>query len=161
MQGSAAILSFSHRIVYQSYLYTMEKRFNIRVYGIWIHDGKLLVNEEIIRGKSIIKFPGGGLDWGEGIKDCLIREWREELNIDIEVLGHFYTTDFFQPSAFDSSQVISIYYMVSAMVPETFVNNETNERTYWMDIKAVSADTFTLPIDKIVGGMLQSVYAAE
>lgn len=133
----------------------MDKRFNIRVYGIWIHNNKVLVNEELVRERKIIKFPGGGLHWGEGIKDCLIREWKEELNIDIEVLNHFYTTDFFQASAFDNSQVISIYYLVTGIVPGTIVNNEPNERTYWMDIKDISADTFTLPIDKIAGNMLQ------
>ncbi len=133
----------------------MDKRFNIRVYGIWIQNGKILVNEEQIRGRSIIKFPGGGLDWGEGTKDCLIREWKEELDIDIEVVSHYYTTDFFQPSAFDSSQVISIYYMVTAVLPSVMINKVSNERTYWMDLKDVSADTFTLAIDKLVGGMLQ------
>ena len=132
----------------------MDKRFNIRVYGIWIHGDKLLVNEEIIRGRSIIKFPGGGLDWGEGTRDCLVREWKEELDIDIEVLDHFYTTDYFQPSAYDNSQVISIYYLVTAAVPDAFINSEPNERTYWMSLEDVSADTFTLAIDKIVGKML-------
>jgi 8-oxo-dGTP diphosphatase len=87
----------------------MEKRFNIRVYGICIQGGKVLINEELIRGQKVIKFPGGGLDWGEGTIACLKREWREELAIDINVTGHFYTTDFFQDSAFDNSQVISIY----------------------------------------------------
>jgi ADP-ribose pyrophosphatase YjhB (NUDIX family) len=135
----------------------MDKRFNIRVYGIWIQNGKLLVNEELIRDKKIIKFPGGGLDWGEGIKDCLAREWKEELNLSIEVLDHFYTTDFFQPSAFDNSQVISIYYLVTASAPDVLINNEPNERTYWMDIKEISAETFTLPIDKIVGNMIQAL----
>ena len=135
----------------------MDKRFNIRVYGIWMQDNRILVNEEVIREKKIIKFPGGGLDWGEGIKDCLKREWKEELNIAIEVQDHFYTTDFFQPSAYDNSQVISIYYRVSAPVPVIIVNNEPNERTYWMNVKDISADTFTLPIDKIVGGMLQQL----
>jgi ADP-ribose pyrophosphatase YjhB (NUDIX family) len=132
----------------------MDKRFNIRVYGIWVQNNKILVNEELIRGRHIIKFPGGGLDWGEGIKDCLIREWKEELGIDIEVLNHFYTTDFFQPSAYDNSQVISIYYFVTAVVPDLIINSEPNERTYWMNAFDVSADTFTLPIDKIVGDML-------
>ena len=89
-----------------------------------------------------------------------MREWNEELNIDIEVLSHYYTTEFFQPSAYDNSQVISIYYLVSAAVPDAFVNYEANERTYWMDLKEVSENTFTLAIDKVVGGMLRSVYAA-
>ncbi len=137
----------------------MDKRFNIRVYGIWIQNGKILVNEELIRGKNIIKFPGGGLDWGEGIKNCLVREWKEELGIDIEVLSHFYTTDFFQPSAYDNSQVISIYYFVTAPVPEAFVNNVANERTYWMELNEVSAGTFTLAIDQVVGGLLQEHFA--
>ena len=143
------------------YLYIMDKRFNIRAYGICIQNDKILVNEELIRGKKIIKFPGGGLNWGEGVKDCLVREWKEELNIDIQVLGHFYTTDFFQPSAFDDSQVISIYYRVTAAVPDKIVNNEANERTYWLELEGISADTFTLPIDKIVGGMLQGQYTGR
>ena len=101
----------------------MDKRFNIRVYGILINDGNILVNEELINGKKIIKFPGGGLVWGEGTKDCLKREWKEELNLDIEVGDHFYTTDFFQPSAFDNSQVISIYYRITANIPDSIINN--------------------------------------
>ena len=136
----------------------MDNRFNIRVYGIWVNDNKVLVNEELIRGQHIIKFPGGGLHMGEGIADCLRREWKEELNLDITVLGHFYTTDFFQASAFDNSQVISIYYWVSAIVPEMIVNREPNERTFWMDTKDISTDTFTLAIDKVVGGMLHQFF---
>jgi 8-oxo-dGTP diphosphatase len=132
------------------------RRFNVRVYGIMIHNGMLLVNEETIQGRNIIKFPGGGLDYGEGTRDCLIREWKEELNLRIQVLDHFYTTDFFQHSAFDNSQVISIYYTVTMTdIPTTIINTEPNERTYWMPLSEVSADTFTLPIDKVVGGMLQ------
>ena len=133
----------------------MEKRFNIRVYGIWIQDNKVLINEELIRNRIIIKFPGGGLDWGEGIIDCLKREWKEELGIDIEVLEHFYTTDFFQASAFDNSQVVSIYYLVTAEAPDVIVNHVPHERTFWMDLKDISGDTFTLAIDKKVGEMLQ------
>lgn len=134
-------------------------RFNIRVYGIWIKDNHVLVNEELIRGQQIIKFPGGGLDWGEGTVDCLKREWKEELDLDIEVLEHFYTTDYFQASAFDNSQVISIYYLVLVPdAPEQVVNLVENERTYWMPLAGVSTDTFTLAIDKIVGGMLQTLF---
>lgn len=134
-------------------------RFNVRVYGIWIHEDKILVNEEIIRGRKVIKFPGGGLDLGEGTIDGLKREFREELQLDIEVLEHFYTTDFFQPSAFDDTQVISIYYLVSGQDPAfAIINHVENERTYWMQLNEVSEDIFTLPIDKVAGKMLQTRY---
>ncbi len=133
----------------------MSKRFNVRVYGIWIDSGQLLVNEEVIRERKVIKLPGGGLDPGEGTIDGLKREWKEELNMDIEVQEHFYTTDFFQPSAYDDSQVISIYYYVSGDERAAIINTEPNERTYWMPLSDVSEDTFTLPIDKVVGGLIR------
>lgn len=135
-------------------------RFNVRVYGIWIHNGSLLVNEERIRGRQVTKFPGGGLELGEGTIDGLKREWHEELGLNIEVLDHFYTTDFFQPSAYDDSQVLSIYYLVSGGDPTAAITNHVDgERTYWMPLQAVSGETFTLPIDKIVGGMLATLYS--
>jgi hypothetical protein len=47
-------------------------RFNLRVYGIVINDKKqILVADEYIRGGFYTKFPGGGLEFGEGTRDCL------------------------------------------------------------------------------------------
>jgi ADP-ribose pyrophosphatase YjhB (NUDIX family) len=134
----------------------MIKRFNIRVYGLLIKDGAILVNEELIKGRNIIKFPGGGLDWGEGIADCLKREWMEELGLEINIVQHFYTTDFFQQSAFDDSQIISIYYLVDADLPKHLVNHVANEKTYWLPLSEVHEATFTLPIDRVVGKLLMA-----
>ena len=133
-------------------------RFNVRVYGIWIHNSHLLVNEELIRGQQVLKFPGGGLDLGEGAIDGLKREWKEELDLDIQVLDHFYTTDFFQQSAFDDTQVISLYYFVAAPPDSTIVNNVPEERTYWLPLAALTEDLFTLPIDRLVGNMLRKLF---
>ncbi len=132
-------------------------RFNIRVYGLWLHNGHVLVNEELIRGRQVTKFPGGGLELGEGTIDGLKREWREELGMDIQVLSHYHTTDFFQPSAYDDSQVISIYYLVRGADPAAAItNHEANERTYWLSLEDIDMYTFTLPIDKLVGEMIAS-----
>ncbi|MBS1781939.1 MAG: NUDIX domain-containing protein [Bacteroidetes bacterium] len=138
----------------------MPDRFNIRVYGILIDNERLLVNEEKIGTRLVTKFPGGGLELGEGIADGLKREWKEELGLSIEIVDHFYTTDFFQQSAFDNSQVISIYYRIHlAQLPESFTNYESNEHTFWLPISTVSSETFHLPIDKVVGQMLYKRYA--
>lgn len=135
-------------------------RFNVRVYGIWIHEGRLLVNEELIRGQKVTKLPGGGLELGEGLTDGLKREWREELGLEIEVLDHFYTTGFFQQSAYDDSQVISVYYLVRADAALPIINTEKNERTYWQPLPDVSEDLFTLAIDRVVGKMIYEDYYA-
>ena len=88
--------------------------FNVRVYGILLDPEKgLLVSDEFIRGNYITKLPGGGLEIGEGTRDGLAREFMEEANIVVLVGDHFYTTDFFQISAFNNKdQIISIYYLV-------------------------------------------------
>jgi ADP-ribose pyrophosphatase YjhB (NUDIX family) len=87
--------------------------FNVRVYGLLINDSdQVLISDEEEYGVRFSKFPGGGLEYGEGLIDGLKREFVEECNTEIDVLEHFYTTDFFIKSAFNESQVISVYYLV-------------------------------------------------
>src|ERR1700748_3606721 len=88
--------------------------FNIRVYGILQNAvGDVLVSDEFIRGNQYTKFPGGGMEFGEGTRDCLKREFKEETGLDVTIGEHIYTTDYFQISAFNKrDQIISIYYYV-------------------------------------------------
>ena len=76
-------------------------------------DKVIKADEEYLKGMNVTKLPGGGLEYGEGTIECVVREFKEELDLDIEVVSHFYTTDFFVNSAFSSNnQVLSIYYLV-------------------------------------------------
>src|SRR3954452_7768498 len=97
----------------------MIEKFTIRVYGILMDDNKrVLVSDEFIRGNYFTKFPGGGLEFGEGTRDCLKREFKEETGLDVAIGDHIYTTDFFQISAFNNvDQIISIYYFVRTEEP--------------------------------------------
>lgn len=91
-------------------------KFNIRVYGLLINDRtQILLSDEEEYGFQFSKFPGGGLEYGEGLIDALKREFIEECSTEIEVLEHFYTTDFFIQSVFNDSQVISVYYIVNPL----------------------------------------------
>jgi len=126
--------------------------FNVRVYGILICEGHILLSNESISDFSFTKLPGGGLEFGEGTMDCLKREFLEESGLKIEVKEHFYTTDFFQVSAFnEKDQVISIYYLVKS---EGLVHLrpieplEAGQNFKWVDLKSLSASDFTFPIDK-------------
>ncbi len=145
----------------------------IRVYGILINEQQqVLVSDEYIRGMYITKFCGGGLEEGEGTRDCLRREFMEEMNLKIEVLEHLYTTDFFQPSAFrKGDQIMSIYYKVKALEPITaplrslpfqFDEREMNmynatgetETFRFIHLKDFNEDCMTLPIDKMMVKMI-------
>src|SRR6476619_3683167 len=97
----------------------MIEKFTIRVYGILMDDNKrVLVSDEFIRGNYFTKFPGGGMELGEGTRDCLKREFKEETGLDVTIGDHIYTTDYFQQSAFNViDQIISIYYFVHTAEP--------------------------------------------
>ena len=146
-----------------------EKRFNIRVYGILINDqDQLLVSDEVIKGIKFTKFPGGGLEWGEGTMECLKREFVEELNQPIDVVEHFYTTDYFQQSAFrEQDQLMSIYYRVRLNGPQIFrtkikpfdfpdgslIQDEVHR---WVHLSDLVVADFRWPVDKLVVKNLRS-----
>ena len=149
--------------------------FNLRVYGILINEaGQVLVSDEFIRGSYYTKFPGGGLEFGEGTRDCLKREFMEEMNLEIKVTAHLYTTDFFQMSAFSpDQQIISIYYFVEPLAgitvplrskPFDFDEGQMNvyeqtgetETFRFINRNEFSGESVTLPIDKVVAEMVKS-----
>jgi len=142
-------------------------RFNVRVYGLLINDRReILVTDERRFGKEFTKFPGGGLEFGEGTIECLVREFQEELAIEIHVRNHFYTTDFFQQSAFrDTDQIISIYYLVEAKNIKSIIVKEKifdfdseleEEQAFrWIPLEKLMEEDVTFPIDKKVVKMLK------
>ena len=148
--------------------------FNIRVYGVLINEKRqVLVSDEYIRGEYYTKFPGGGLEIGEGTRDCLKREFKEEMDLNVEIGEHLYTTDFYQVSAFNPAhQIISIYYSVKALneikVPlrtkefdfderqmEVYRQTRMTETFRFIEWDNFSPDSVTLPIDKIVAALLK------
>ncbi len=143
-------------------------KFIIRVYGLIINKRKeILISDEFQLGMKMTKFPGGGLQFGEGTIDCLTREMKEECNNQqIENIKHFYTTDFFQKALFfENYQLISIYYLATLKEPilfqvsdkpldfEYMQNGSQNLR--WVKIKDLKTSEITFPIDKFVAEKLK------
>jgi len=140
-------------------------QFNVRVYGLLINEHQeILVSDEQEYGMQFTKFPGGGLEYGEGMTDGLKREFVEECNAEVEVLSHFYTTDFFVKSAFNDSQIISVYYVVRNIEPlelnfktEVFDfdgEGEILQSFRWVKLIEMKEEDFTFPIDQYVAGLL-------
>ncbi|MBS1529259.1 MAG: NUDIX domain-containing protein [Bacteroidetes bacterium] len=140
-------------------------RFNVRVYGLLINDNdQILISDEQEYGMQFSKFPGGGLEYGEGLIDGLKREFVEECNVEIDVLSHFYTTDFFIKSAFNDTQVISVYYVVKNISPLNLMfktvqfdfdgEGDVLQLFRWINLEDLTEDDVTFPTDKHVVKLL-------
>jgi 8-oxo-dGTP diphosphatase len=134
------------------------KFFNVRVYAILINSKReLLVSDEFHYNTNMRKFPGGGLQFGEGIVDCLHRELKEELDVEVSNIKHFHTTEVFSQSAFNPNhQVIGVYYLVEP--PESILDkypvnasmptSDDAEIFKWISIDLLTENDFTFPVDK-------------
>lgn len=145
----------------------MENQFNIRVYGLLINDEQeILLSDEEQNGFRFTKFPGGGLEFGEGLLDGLQREFMEECIMEIDIIRHFYTTDFFVQSIFGGGQLIAVYYLVK---PKTGFDLQTCNSPYdfkeqtaeckqafrLININNITENELTFPVDKHIVKLLK------
>lgn len=129
----------------------MIDNINVRVYACVVKDKKVLTLFEEYAGEPLMKFPGGGLEYGEGLTDCLKREFEEELNVHIEIVEHLYTQEDFLVSRFkNNEQLLTIYYIVKIVNEEDFIIlDPCIEKIDWIEINT-KENPFSLPVDKIV-----------
>ena len=119
---------------------------------------------------KMTKFPGGGLEFWEGLTDGLRREFREECaGQELENIRHFYTTHFYQKAQFfENTQLISVYYLVGLKKPLQFkiseqafdfkIGSSQTQSFRWVKINALKEDDITFPIDKFVAGKLKQTF---
>lgn len=140
--------------------------YNVRVYGLLIENNSVLVSDEFEKNMMMTKFPGGGHEFGESLPESVIREFKEELNLKIEIIDHFYTTDFYINSLFNKKQqLLSIYYFVRPLEeikckisskPFDFEMISGAQSFRWVNFSELNEKDFTFPIDKKVATMLKN-----
>jgi 8-oxo-dGTP diphosphatase len=137
--------------------------FTIRVYGLMINQKQeVLVSDEFRDGIAFTKFPGGGLEFGEGISSALIREYKEELDLEVSVESLFYVNDHLQVSAFnEQTQLLAFYYFVKTLCIENLIFESyeiplkmNGEKQRWLPINSDLENVLTFPLDKIVASKL-------
>lgn len=132
----------------------MKKRFTIRIYGLLLNEQRdaILLSRERINGNSYLKLPGGGMEWGEGLLECLRREIREETGLEILIHKHIFTTDVFQQSVFDEDvQVLSVYYTCSFNEAVENLQSPEPEIVFeWKKLSELKPEEMSFPIDSKV-----------
>lgn len=132
--------------------------FNIRAYGILLNErGEVLVSDEREYDQEFTKFPGGGVELGEGIRDALVREFMEECGIEVQPVRQIYTTENFIHSTFNNSQLIAVYYLVKAAREEDLARIpiqplppvvQPAQVFRWIPVHEFRTDILTFPVDQ-------------
>jgi 8-oxo-dGTP pyrophosphatase MutT (NUDIX family) len=134
----------------------MINQFNLRVYGLAVNErSEILLVEEAIRsrgGQRVVKFPGGGVELGEGIREALQREWREETGRELQRAEPLYYNDEFVASFFHAGhQIVCFYYRVwfdwsLPLIPETGDTEFVAFR--WQRLDQLKPEHLSLPTDQ-------------
>jgi 8-oxo-dGTP pyrophosphatase MutT (NUDIX family) len=131
--------------------------FNIRVYALVVKNNRLLISEEQHGGFFLRKFPGGGLQFGEGVLQALHRELKEELDADVDSASLLCVTEDFVVSFLNNKQqVIGVHYLVDLKqdYSDDFLKNNHLElenghiQFKWVLIDSLTAEDFTSTVDK-------------
>jgi ADP-ribose pyrophosphatase YjhB (NUDIX family) len=92
-------------------------------------DGRLLLHRRQDNGKWAL--PGGAMELGESLRDCIIREVREETGFDVDVVGIVGTyTDPKHVYAYDDGEVrqeFSICFLCTVRGGSLGVSDESHE----------------------------------
>ena len=109
----------------------------------------------------MIKFPGGGLELGEGIGNALDRELMEELGLGARKKELYFINEHFQLSAFSSEdQILSIYYRIDSKDLTSILPAKDFRRDgisfSWHSIDRGLESVMCMPIDKQVASKISS-----
>lgn len=122
---------------------TDKGRFNYRVAGIIIYNNKLLIMKD--EHSPYYYIPGGRVAMNELSEDAIVREIREELNVEVKVNRMLWVNEsFFHEEYFNENfHEICFYYLLDMMDNELvnkgqcfmFKENEKHTLTfYWKDL---------------------------
>ena len=114
-----------------------EVRPRIRVAGILIEDNKILLIQHHKNNKKYWLIPGGGNDWGETTKEALIREYKEETNMDIEVDEFLFFSETISPDK--KRHVLNLFYKIHRNNKDDSVR-KLGEEAVLTDLKFVTKE---------------------
>jgi len=152
---------FGGELVKSSETEKFQKGFNVRSYGILIHNDSILISHEKFPDKTLVKFPGGGIEFKEGPALAIKREMSEEAGLNVTVGPIFYISPNFHKSYFRPQQLIALYWRIFPAnlknVPIEFAeldNGTMKQRLLWHPLQQLKTQDLTTAIDQEVISMI-------
>ncbi|WP_276495769.1 NUDIX domain-containing protein [Pontibacter litorisediminis] len=118
-------------------------KLRVRACGILIQDDKLLLvrHGRTMGNDAFWAPPGGGVEFGESMQQCLKREFKEETGLEIEVSRFLFVNEFLQPPL----HAVEFFFEVKAVGgsmktgsdPEAEAGNQLIEHLQWLTVKEI------------------------
>ena len=117
---------------------------NLRVYGVLLRDGHVLMSKEAIFGRIVLKFPGGAVESGETPEAALLREFMEEGNLSVTPLHMLHVPGtLFSPWSY--CEYTPLFYMVASNgIPQT-PRHENLELKFMLPKDAINSGRMAAP----------------
>ncbi|MBP6282085.1 MAG: NUDIX domain-containing protein [Leptotrichiaceae bacterium] len=112
-------------------------RPRVRVAGILIENNKILLIEHLKKNKKYWLVPGGGVDWGESTAEALIREYKEETNLDITVEKFLFLSETIAPDK--KKHVINLYFQIK-IIKNSIYNMKLGDERNLTDLKFITKE---------------------
>jgi mutator protein MutT len=97
-------------------------QIRIRAAGILVKNDQILLVRHEKKGKSYWLLPGGGVDFGETVEEALVREFKEEVGLTVQVGKMVLVHDSVPPD--HHRQVLNLYFIVSTTDTEIKVTKD-------------------------------------
>lgn len=126
---------------------------NLRVYGVLVRDGRVLISAEYIADVFCWKLPGGGVEDGESAEQALAREFREETGLDVAIgpLLHDPGTLF---SPWSKANYTPRYFAVSADGEPVVPDHEPVEMSFKDPREAIASGLMAAPEVHVLTALL-------
>lgn len=121
--------------------------------GIIVRNGKIFIGQRP-EGKPLAglwEFPGGKLEQGESIEECLIRELKEELNVEATVGKHIMDTVYSYP---ENKFKLCVFFVT--IPDDAKIQLNIHQNSAWVSTKEMNKYKFP-PADEAIIKKLQEI----
>ena len=127
---------------------TQDFKFSYRVVGILVRDGKVLLHKAL--NEEGFAFPGGHVLFGETNEQTLIREFKEELDVDIRVDRLKWVAEIFFPMHGKLCHQICLYYIVNLSDKKQFLPNTIFTGNEFFEGESFDIEFHWIPLEELI-----------
>ncbi len=116
----------------------MSEKIGIRPATIIIHEDQILLVRSQYNEKEFFLFPGGGLEFGETLKECAIRETFEETGVKVKIKELVHINEYIYKEDWNKRSITAFFLAKSLgkreINPQTTDGGKIKE-SVWVDIE--------------------------